>query len=148
MLADRARARPANPGASVSGIPTKKKNSTGPMSIRSPPSRTHYAPSYASPMSCRYEVSNGVGVVTLDRPDVLNAFDDELGFAVLDAVRRASDDPAVRCIVVTGAGRAFSSGEDLGALQADYEKGQAPPLGDTLVNRYNPLIRAIRSAPK
>jgi 2-(1,2-epoxy-1,2-dihydrophenyl)acetyl-CoA isomerase len=99
-------------------------------------------------MPCRYDVSDGVAVVTLDRPDVLNAFDDELGAAVLDAVRRASDDGSVRCIVITGAGRAFSSGEDLGALQADYERGAAPPLGDTLVNRYNPLIRALRAAPK
>lgn len=99
-------------------------------------------------MVCRYEESNGVAVITLDRPDVLNAFDDELGFAVLDAVRKASDDSSVRCIVITGAGRAFSSGEDLGALQADYASGAAPPLGNTLTNRYNPLIRAIRSAPK
>ncbi|HEV2757726.1 MAG TPA: enoyl-CoA hydratase-related protein [Actinomycetota bacterium] len=99
-------------------------------------------------MPCRYEESNGVAVLTLDRPDVLNAFDDELGNETLAAVRRASDDASVRCIVITGAGRAFSSGEDLGALQADYESGQAPPLGNTLVNRYNPLIRAVRAAPK
>jgi 2-(1,2-epoxy-1,2-dihydrophenyl)acetyl-CoA isomerase len=99
-------------------------------------------------MPCRYEVSNGVAVLTLDRPDVLNAFDDDLGNETLDAVRRASDDDSVRCIVITGAGRAFSSGEDLGALQADYESGQAPPLGSTLIDRYNPLIRAVRAAPK
>ena len=99
-------------------------------------------------MVCRYETQNGVAVITLDRPDVLNAFDDELGFAVLDYVRKASDDDSVRCIVLTGAGRAFSSGEDLGALQADYESGKTPPLGNTLTNRYNPLIRALRAAPK
>lgn len=99
-------------------------------------------------MPCRYEASDGVAVITLDRPDVLNAFDDELGFAALDAVNKASGDESVRCIVITGAGRAFSSGEDLGALQADYESGRTPPLGDTLTNRYNPLIRAIRNAPK
>lgn len=99
-------------------------------------------------MPCRYEEAGGVAVITLDRPDVLNAFDDDLGFATLDAVRRASDDSSARCIVITGAGRAFSSGEDLGALQADYESGRTPPLGDTLTNRYNPLIRAVRSAPK
>jgi 2-(1,2-epoxy-1,2-dihydrophenyl)acetyl-CoA isomerase len=98
-------------------------------------------------MPCRYEESNGVGVITLDRPEVLNAFDDDLGYATLEAVRKASEDSSVRCIVVTGAGRAFSSGEDLAALQADYESG-TPPLGNTLTNRYNPLIRAIRAAPK
>lgn len=105
-------------------------------------------PGYASAMPCRYEVQDGVAVLTLDRPDVLNAFDDDLGNETLNAMRWASDDEAVRCIVITGAGRAFSSGEDLGALQADYENGVAPPLGNTLTNRYNPLIRAVRSAPK
>jgi 2-(1,2-epoxy-1,2-dihydrophenyl)acetyl-CoA isomerase len=99
-------------------------------------------------MPVSYEVDEAVAVITLDRPDVLNAFDDELGIETLDAVKRASDDPEVRCIVLTGAGRAFSSGEDLGALAGTYESGRAPDLGQTLVNRYNPLIRAIRSAPK
>ncbi|HEV3473364.1 MAG TPA: enoyl-CoA hydratase-related protein [Actinomycetota bacterium] len=95
-----------------------------------------------------YSRSAGVGVVTLDRPDVLNAFNDELGFATLDAVGDAATDDEVRCIVITGAGRAFCAGEDLSALAADYEKGSAPNLGKTLTDRYNPLIRAIRAAPK
>lgn len=99
-------------------------------------------------MSLRYEVSDGVAVITLDRPDVLNAFNDELGNAALERVVEASADPSVRCIVITGAGRAFSSGEDLAALADGYARGEAPPLGDTLRNRYNPLIRALRAAPK
>ena len=100
------------------------------------------------PMALGYEVSDGVAVITFDRPDVLNALDDEMGAAALEAVERAAGDPQVRCIVITGAGRAFSSGEDLGALKEGYERGEAPPLGDTLVDRYNPLILAIRNAPK
>jgi 2-(1,2-epoxy-1,2-dihydrophenyl)acetyl-CoA isomerase len=99
-------------------------------------------------MPVRYEVDEAVAVITLDRPDVLNAFDDELGIEALEAVKRASDDPDIRCIVLTGAGRAFSAGEDLGALAGTYESGEAADLGQTLVNRYNPLVRAIRSAPK
>ncbi len=99
-------------------------------------------------MPCRYEHKDAQAVITLDRPDVLNAFDDELGREALEALERAAQDEAVRCIVITGAGRAFCSGEDLGALAADYQAGRAPPLGDTLVRRYNPLIRAIRAAPK
>ncbi len=90
----------------------------------------------------------GVAILTLARPDRLNAFDDELGFALLAAVERAADDEDIRCIVITGAGRAFSSGEDLAALTASYRSGQTPELGDTLSRRYNPLIRAITSAPK
>ena len=95
-----------------------------------------------------YTVDDGVGAIVLNRPDVLNAFDDELGFAVLESVQEASADGDVRCIVLTGAGRAFCAGEDLGALAGGYEQGQAPELGSTLVDRYNPLIRALRSAPK
>lgn len=99
-------------------------------------------------MPVQQEVAEGVAVLTLDRPDVLNAFDDDLGAGILGAVEAASADDAVRCIVITGAGRAFSSGEDLGALQSSYERGEAPELGDTLVRRYNPLIRAVVAAPK
>lgn len=99
-------------------------------------------------MSIGYSVEGGVAVVLLDRPDVLNAFDDTMGAEMLAAVQKAVADDGVRCMVVTGAGRAFCSGEDLGALSAQYERGEVPELGRTLVDRYNPLIRAIRSAPK
>jgi 2-(1,2-epoxy-1,2-dihydrophenyl)acetyl-CoA isomerase len=99
-------------------------------------------------MPVAYDIDGAVAVVTLDRPDVLNAFDDEMGAAALEAVQKAAADDGIRCIVITGAGRAFSSGEDLGALTKTYEAGEAPDLGDTLVRRYNPLIRAIASAPK
>lgn len=99
-------------------------------------------------MTLQTSLENGVAILTLDRPDVLNAFNDELGLALLEAVRKAAADEEVRCIVITGAGRAFSAGEDLGALSAQYERGEVPDLGDTLVNRYNPLIRELRAAPK
>ncbi|MQB00500.1 MAG: hypothetical protein GEU78_09455 [Actinobacteria bacterium] len=91
---------------------------------------------------------DGVAVITLDRQESLNSFDDELGTEFLELIEAASADVAVRCIVITGAGRAFSAGEDLSALQSTYERGEAPPLGDTLVRRYNPTIQAITSAPK
>lgn len=93
-------------------------------------------------------VEDGVCTLVLDRASVLNAFNDELGFELLELVRNASEDDEVRCIVITGAGRAFSSGEDLGALSETYEGGQVPDLGKTLTDRYNPLIRAVRDAPK
>jgi 2-(1,2-epoxy-1,2-dihydrophenyl)acetyl-CoA isomerase len=99
-------------------------------------------------MTCDFSIVDGVGVVTFNRPDVLNAFNDELGIAVLKRFESAVGDDGVRCIVLTGAGRAFSSGEDLGALAGGYSSGSPPNLGDTLRNRYNPLIRAIRAAPK
>jgi 2-(1,2-epoxy-1,2-dihydrophenyl)acetyl-CoA isomerase len=99
-------------------------------------------------MPLEYVVEEGVGLIRLNRPDVLNAFDEELGLSTLEAVNSASADGSVRCVVITGAGRAFSSGEDLSTLSEDYRAGDVPDLGATLVSRYNPLIRAIRSAPK
>ena len=84
----------------------------------------------------------------IDRPEVLNAFDDALGTEMIKVTTRAIADDSVRCVVITGAGRAFCSGEDLGALAGGYERGEVAPLGKTVIDRYNPLIRAIRAAPK
>jgi 2-(1,2-epoxy-1,2-dihydrophenyl)acetyl-CoA isomerase len=99
-------------------------------------------------VSLGLEVEQGVATIVLDRPEVMNALDDELGIELLESVKDTAEDEQVRCIVLTGAGRAFCAGEDLGALAANYESGEAPGLGKTLVDRYNPLIRAIRGAPK
>jgi 2-(1,2-epoxy-1,2-dihydrophenyl)acetyl-CoA isomerase len=95
-----------------------------------------------------YSVADGVAVLTLDRPEVLNALNHELGTKLLDAVTTAASDDDVRCLVLTGSGRAFCSGEDLAALAAGYEAGDAPDLGRVLKERYNPLILALRRAPK
>lgn len=99
-------------------------------------------------MSVAVARAGGVCVLTLERPEVLNAIDAAMGFELLELVQEASDDDAIRCVVITGAGRAFCSGEDLGALREEYEGGSAPNLNRTLEDRYNPLIRAIRAAPK
>lgn len=99
-------------------------------------------------MPILYELSDGVAVITLDRPEVLNAFDDELGRDALDALQHAAADRAARCVAITGAGRAFSSGEDLAALSETYSKGETPRLDRILSERYNPLIRVIRAMPK
>ena len=99
-------------------------------------------------MPVRYSITDGVGSIVLDRPDVLNAFNDDLGFEMLEVTQAAARDEAVRCITITGAGRAFCSGEDLGALAEGYERGEVPALGRTLTDRYNPLITAVRAAPK
>jgi 2-(1,2-epoxy-1,2-dihydrophenyl)acetyl-CoA isomerase len=91
---------------------------------------------------------DNISVITLDRPEVLNALDDESGFKLLQVFGAAAEDDGVRCIVITGTGKAFCSGEDLGALADGYRAGEAPDLGHTVEERYNPLIRAIRNAQK
>lgn len=89
----------------------------------------------------------GVLRLTLNRPDRLNAFTDEMHRALRSALESARDDDSVRAIVLTGAGRGFCAGQDLG--DRDPRKGDAPPdLGWTLSTFYNPLVRLIRSIEK
>jgi 2-(1,2-epoxy-1,2-dihydrophenyl)acetyl-CoA isomerase len=92
----------------------------------------------------RYEVADGVATITLDRADALNAFDRRLKRELLEAIRAAGRDPAVRVVILTGAGRAFSAGQDLRERQAP----DAPPLATVLRDEYNPLILAMRRLEK
>ncbi|WP_273463743.1 enoyl-CoA hydratase/isomerase family protein, partial [Sandarakinorhabdus limnophila] len=70
-----------------------------------------------------YSVSDGVAVITLNRPDRLNAWRGEMARDVKAAMRAASDDDAVRVIVLTGAGRGFCAGADMNMLQAIQSDG-------------------------
>ncbi|MFN2524970.1 MAG: enoyl-CoA hydratase-related protein [Actinomycetota bacterium] len=99
-------------------------------------------------MTITREQSGAVSVLTLNRPGVLNAFDDALGRDLLAGLSEGARDDSVRCIVITGSGRAFCAGEDLAPLAEDYAAGRSPDLGTTLRERYNPIIRSIREAPK
>lgn len=74
-----------------------------------------------------YRVEDGVAVVTLNRPDRLNAYRLEMEQDLRAAMRAASDDDAVRVIVLTGAGRAFCAGADMNLLQAPHDPEQANP---------------------
>lgn len=92
-----------------------------------------------------YALANGVATITLNRPEVLNALDEALLSKLRQDVGRAAADDAVRALVVTGAGRGFSAGADLGA--ANTNSGTAD-LGERLRTRYHPLIVAMRDLPK
>jgi len=94
------------------------------------------------------ERDGGVAVLMLDRADVLNAFDEALTSALGAAVNDAAADPAVRAVVLTGAGRAFSAGQDLRDRAVAIERGADLRLGDELRRRYHPVIRAIRTMRK
>lgn len=89
-----------------------------------------------------YEVDDPVATITLNRPDMLNAWTVRMGAEVRHAVARAERDPSVVGIVITGAGRAFCSGADLGVLSSLAEGGSAGGAddGDALdVQRESPL---------
>jgi 2-(1,2-epoxy-1,2-dihydrophenyl)acetyl-CoA isomerase len=86
--------------------------------------------------------------LTLNRPKVLNALTHAMMMGLLTELKRAEKDPAVRVVVITGAGRAFCAGADLGDLKKSYQEGVAPSLGGELDKFFNPLIRQIRRMEK
>lgn len=89
----------------------------------------------------RYDVADAVATITLDRPDALNALTVASKLELRAAFERVAGDASVRAVVLTGAGRAFCSGQD---LKERLEPG-ATPLDVELRERYNPIIRAMRA---
>src|SRR5919198_5612808 len=85
--------------------------------------------------------------IVLSRPDVMNAWDKQLGTDLRAAVEEAAGDDSVRAVVVTGAGRAFSSGADLKAGFDATPEGH-PDVGTALRERYHPIIAGLRRMPK
>jgi 2-(1,2-epoxy-1,2-dihydrophenyl)acetyl-CoA isomerase len=85
--------------------------------------------------------------ITLNRPDAMNAWDKQLGIDLLAAVERAAGDDAVRAVVITGAGRAFSAGADLKAGFDPTPDGH-PDVRSALHERYHPIITGVREMPK
>ena len=90
--------------------------------------------------------SGPLRTITLNRPDKLNAFNEEMHIALRAALQSASDTKDVRAVLLTGAGRGFCAGQDLG--DRDPKKVDVPDLGDTLNNFFNPNVRLIRDMPK
>jgi len=94
-------------------------------------------------------VGDGTATIELNRPEALNAWNAQFGADLLAALRGAAEDDDVRAIVITGAGRAFSSGADL----KDVSGGQTtadgrPDVYRTLTERYHPIMHTIRTVPK
>ncbi|MCO4819456.1 MAG: enoyl-CoA hydratase/isomerase family protein [Bacteroidetes bacterium] len=94
--------------------------------------------------SILYKIEGNAAHITLNRPDVFNAFNDEQSYELQDALKQAKRDKNVRVIVLTGAGKAFCSGQDLKAIAGAKNRS----LRDSLDKRYNPIIKAMRSMPK
>ena len=96
----------------------------------------------------RIERDGSLAVLTLDRPDVLNAFDESLTAALAAALTEAGQDAAIRCVLLTGSGRAFSAGQDLRDRAAAIAEGTDLRLGDELRRRYHPIVTTIRDMRK
>jgi 2-(1,2-epoxy-1,2-dihydrophenyl)acetyl-CoA isomerase len=92
-------------------------------------------------------VDAGAATITLNRPDKLNAWNLQLGIDLRTAVEELSADEAVRAVLITGAGRGFSSGADLSEPREEGADG-LPDLRARLKERYHPIITGIREMPK
>jgi 2-(1,2-epoxy-1,2-dihydrophenyl)acetyl-CoA isomerase len=94
-------------------------------------------------------IEDGVAEITLNRPERLNAWNEQLGAELRSAVLEDAADPAVRSVLVTGAGRGFSSGADVkDMVERSTARGEAPRVDDLLRERYHPIIKGIRELPK
>jgi 2-(1,2-epoxy-1,2-dihydrophenyl)acetyl-CoA isomerase len=95
-----------------------------------------------------YEVKDGIATLTLNRPERLNALGDTLREDLHDAVTRASDDAAVRVMVVTGAGKGFCAGGDVKAMNERRQQGASRPLLEKVAPGRDRTVLALRDAPK
>jgi 2-(1,2-epoxy-1,2-dihydrophenyl)acetyl-CoA isomerase len=90
----------------------------------------------------QYTVQNGVATLELSRPDKLNAFNSQMIWEIITAVKEASKDKQVRCLVFTGAGRGFCSGQDLADVDENMDHGQV------LREQYGPMMKQLMSFEK
>jgi 2-(1,2-epoxy-1,2-dihydrophenyl)acetyl-CoA isomerase len=92
-----------------------------------------------------FDITDGIATITLNRPDRLNALTTHMGREMLAALKTCARDEAIRCVVITGAGRGFSAGQDLTEL-AHVPDGWT--VGDHLRHGYNRLILAMHALEK
>jgi 2-(1,2-epoxy-1,2-dihydrophenyl)acetyl-CoA isomerase len=95
----------------------------------------------------RYDVSDGVATVTLNRPDAMNALNTELKTALRDTLLAAADDVGVRAVLLTGTGRAFCVGQDL-AEHAHNLEGDLAAVWATVPEHYTPIATTLATMPK
>ena len=91
-----------------------------------------------------YQSNNGVATITLNRPEVYNAFNDGLTSEIQQVLKSVKKDDETRVVVITGAGKGFCSGQDL----KDASENPVRVFSDSIHQRYNPMIKLIRSMPK
>ena len=91
-----------------------------------------------------FEIKNDIGFITLNRPEKFNAFNREMALLFQNILDRCADDKSIRCVFITGNGKAFSAGQDL----AEAADPNGPSMKQILCEHYNPIITRIRSLKK
>ena len=94
-----------------------------------------------------FDINDGVATLTLNRPKALNSFTTEMHAEIRMVMQQVIEDAGIRCLVITGAGRGFCAGQDLGD-RAQTTAGGVPDVGASVEKNYNPLIRSIMNLPK
>ncbi|MBO9564800.1 MAG: 2-(1,2-epoxy-1,2-dihydrophenyl)acetyl-CoA isomerase [Niastella sp.] len=91
-----------------------------------------------------FQIDSNVAIITLNRPDKLNAFNREMALLLQQQLDECANLQEVRCVYITGAGKGFSAGQDLAEIVA----ADAPTMTQILSEHYNPIIERIRKLPK
>ncbi len=94
------------------------------------------------------DVVDSVATITLNRPEAMNGLDVATKDLLLATVQQVADDPTVRCVVLTGSGKAFCVGQDLKEHLAGLKGDADVPLSDTVTKHYNPIMLALSTMPK
>ncbi len=89
-------------------------------------------------------IANGIATVTLNRPDKFNSFNKEMAFLLQEILKKVEADEAVRCVLITGSGKAFCAGQDLAEATSDA----FPGFTEVVRNHYNPIILQMRNLQK
>ena len=92
----------------------------------------------------QFEKIDAVGKITLNRPEKYNSFVQEMAMSLQDTLKNCANDGSIRCILITGAGKAFCAGQDL--KEATHPNG--PEIEKIVREHYNPIIKKIRQIEK
>jgi 2-(1,2-epoxy-1,2-dihydrophenyl)acetyl-CoA isomerase len=90
--------------------------------------------------SILFEIKNSIAFITLNRPEKFNAFNREMAFTFQEKLDECEKNISVRCVYITGAGKAFSAGQDL----SEVVNPNAPGMGTMVSEQYNPIVKKIR----
>jgi len=94
--------------------------------------------------SIRFEITNNIAFITLNRPDKFNSFNREMALLLQARLDECASLNEIRCVYITGAGKAFCAGQDIGELTGDDKL----EIKQILSEHYNPIVRRIRNLPK
>lgn len=94
--------------------------------------------------SILFQIQEAIAILTLNRPDKLNSFNREMALLLQEKLEECQNNKSVRCVYITGAGKAFSAGQDL----AEVTDPNGPGMKRILSEHYNPIVLAIRRLEK